>query len=457
MVEVPNSELRSLLAEARWSGSTLAREVNRLGDENRLRLGYERSSVSRWLCGTRPRDPVPVLIAEALGRKLGRTVTLAAIGFGDHDVEVIGLRDPVAELAGLAASGTDVVYRRDEMAVPAWTDASAALCAVTGDTGSGGRLLPQVGPAELAAVSSMITLSADANAALGAASVRPAVSRYLATPAADWLYASTGTAAQPAFYAAMARLTCLAGDLCMDDELHGAAQRYYRTALALAVRAGDPTSYAIGTQRLSGQARELGHRRAALRLAETAVAVPAVEPPQVRALLHSEHAVAHAANGDREQTSDQFAVAEKHLRRDPGTPVAVGGYHYGHHAYQQAMAHALLGDPAEAIQLLSVSVQRRPLTERPTRAMTLARMAELHLDCGHIDWAIESWHRFLDEYPAIDCGRARHALDDLRARLQPYGASPRARGLLHRASLLRSRGGPQRQPSGIPAERRPAR
>lgn len=52
--------------------------------------------------------------------------------------------------------------------------------------------------------------------------------------------------------------------MCFDDEQHGLAQRYYRTALSLAVQAGDPVAYAITLRAMSVQARSLGHHQHAV-------------------------------------------------------------------------------------------------------------------------------------------------------------------------------------------------
>src|SRR2546430_2707751 len=70
----PNQALRRLLDQAGWSGARLAREVNSLGAEQGTALHYDRTSVAHWLAGSRPRPPVPSLVAEALSRRLGSPV-----------------------------------------------------------------------------------------------------------------------------------------------------------------------------------------------------------------------------------------------------------------------------------------------------------------------------------------------------------------------------------------------
>ncbi|MER5353392.1 hypothetical protein ABT093_24035 [Kitasatospora sp. NPDC002551] len=70
----PNHRLRALLDEAALSGEGLARAVNRAGVECGLVLRYDRTSVSHWLAGSLPMEPVPGLLCEVLSRWLGRPV-----------------------------------------------------------------------------------------------------------------------------------------------------------------------------------------------------------------------------------------------------------------------------------------------------------------------------------------------------------------------------------------------
>ncbi|WP_405491176.1 hypothetical protein [Streptomyces sp. NBC_00096] len=77
-----NPLLAGLLAEAGWNGAELARGVNALGTLHGLTLRYDRTAVAHWLSGTRPRGPVPQLIAAALTDRCGRLVTVEEAGFG---------------------------------------------------------------------------------------------------------------------------------------------------------------------------------------------------------------------------------------------------------------------------------------------------------------------------------------------------------------------------------------
>lgn len=79
----PNERLQQLIQEASCSNAGLARRVNLCGAEHGLDLRYDKTSVARWLRGQQPRGQAPAVIAEALGRKLGRSVSVEEIGMAD--------------------------------------------------------------------------------------------------------------------------------------------------------------------------------------------------------------------------------------------------------------------------------------------------------------------------------------------------------------------------------------
>src|SRR5947209_9699675 len=128
----PNRRLADLIAEAGCSNAGLARRVNLAGAELGLDLRYDKTSVARWLRGQQPRATTPALIAEALGRKLGRPVTVEEIGMVDE-------RDGSSSLAlGLAADTTEAIavaaglWRADAAGREQLRAASFAVAAMVG-------------------------------------------------------------------------------------------------------------------------------------------------------------------------------------------------------------------------------------------------------------------------------------------------------------------------------------
>ncbi|MEV0386857.1 hypothetical protein [Nonomuraea sp. NPDC050643] len=128
----------------------------------------------------------------------------------------------------------------------------------------------------------------------------------------------------------------------------------------------------------------------------------------------------------------EFAISST---KDQAAPL-IGVYDHAALASEEAEVRYLLGDIPGAISALHTSLRHRPTTERRSRAILLARLAELQLRAGRLDQAITTWHHFLDEFPALSCGRAITALKTMRACLRPYARSPAAASVLHHAATL---------------------
>ncbi|HET6710652.1 hypothetical protein [Amycolatopsis sp.] len=434
----PNDRLRVLLDEARWTGGELARAVNAVAAESGLDLNYRRASAAQWLSGGCPRPPVPELIAEALSRELNRAVTPSDAGFGTDcpSGDEGGLVVP--EQLGRLAESTSrrnvlrySAYRLALLTVPVLPESAAGLPPVKRPAGT-------IGQAEIEAAGTALRLFSATDCALGAGAARVALADYLANTVSPWLRAGGVTPdAHRELQSVAAELAYLCGFMCFDDELHGPAQRYFRAALRLAAEAGDGLRYAMVLRVMSVQARALGHRQHAWRLAETAMSsAPAETPQQAKAFLLGQVAVAAASVGDRERATTALAAAERALARAAGTSSVIGAYHYGSLAYQRAATNAGLGDKTGAVKALRESIRLRPLGEYRSLAITQARLAELSLDGGRIDDAVAAWNRFLDIYPTVRSGRTRSALRTLQARTRSHQRISAVKKLSARASAL---------------------
>ncbi|AGM07231.1 hypothetical protein [Amycolatopsis keratiniphila] len=436
----PNHLLRNLLAESGWTGQKLADHTNRLGAEAGLRLRYDRTGVAHWLSGTRPRPPVPELVAEAFTRRLGRRVTAAATGLvrgGGATAPPWWRTDVAAELTNLCRDGaasrrtlSGCVYSLAALSVPGWAELASVAGAVRPAENAG-----KVERAELDAAKAMLELFSTADLTFGGGHVRPALARYLRTTIAPWLRMEAAPAVRTDMFITAAQLCYLCGFLCFDDELHGAAQRYYLVAGRLSHAAGDALHYAISLRALSVQARMLGHRAAAVDLATTAArALPGDAPALTRAFLVGQVAAAEAAADDQRNAVTHLRAAETYLDQARDTSSPVGTYHPAALSHHHAAVRACLGERPAAVSALTRSLRHRPASERRARAITLARLAELHLDAGEVDRACQAWDQFLDDYPHLRSQRADTALVTLRARLRPHAAYPPARSVTHKAA-----------------------
>lgn len=245
----PNERLQSLIQEASCSNAGLARRVNLCGAEHGLDLRYDKTSVARWLRGQQPRGQAPAVIAEALGRKLGRGVTVDEIGMADGKNLTSGVGLQFAPtLSGALEQVCELwrsdVSRRDFLGGA--TVAASALVEPSRDwlitppdpvvARAGG---PRVGPADVAAIRATTEMLVDLDHRFGSGHVRPVVVHYLNSVVSGLLSGGYREETGRQLFAAVARLTELAGYMAVDTGQPGLAQRYYIQALRLAQAADD--------------------------------------------------------------------------------------------------------------------------------------------------------------------------------------------------------------------------
>lgn len=441
VAEGPDEGLRALLAEARWSGQSLARAVNAVGAEAGLTLQYGRSSVAQWLSGARPRSPVPALIVEALTRRLGRPITPAdtsyALPADDGRWWEESPVGPVTSFGAIRGNGDDEtrfrVYSLAALAVPEWAEtpprpAPPQRASVESSV--------RVGGGDVDAASRMLRLLLAIDADHGASTTRSVLAEYLVGTIDPWLRAATTSEVRRDLFSVAAQLAYLYAFLCVDDQLNGLGQRYYTAALRLSVEAEDPFGYAIALRGMSLQAHTLGHHARARDLAEAGCRAGTTAPASTRAFLYGQRALACAADGDRRNAMAHLLTAERYFDRATSSALVVGVHHHASMEHQKAAVLDHLGDWRNAIDALQRSIRHRPAAERRSRAVTLARLAELQFRHGQLEQAMRSWHLFLDDYPAMRSCRVSAALASMRTQLRPYGSRPAAGALLHRAAAL---------------------
>jgi tetratricopeptide (TPR) repeat protein len=444
--QTPNSRLRVLIAEARWTGHALAEAVNVVGGEAGVPLRYDRSSVAHWLTGTRPPAHVRAFVAEALSRRLDRSVSVPDTGL-DETAAASAAKppalpspppDPAARLIALADAGR---IRRPSLRGLAYDLAanrmpSFAALAAEPAARSGGSEAVSVGPDQVEEAQLMLSVFCDADTAFGGGGARRAVCAYLAHNVTPWLRARVRPRVRRQVLSVASKLSYLAGYMCFDGQMGGAAQSYYRIAAELSAEAAEPSGYATALRGMSLQAHVLGHHAEALQLAETAATAGRSVPAAHAAFLAGQVAMAAAATGGRQTALTHLDAAERFLCRADGPDEQIGSYHESALAYQRAEVLVSLGDLEGAVRALAAALRLRPAGERRARALIEARLAELHLRLGRLDQACAVWGRFCDDYPHLNSARADSALRLLRAQLRPYARNGAAHVLLDRAAEL---------------------
>ncbi|WP_050514178.1 hypothetical protein [Streptomyces peucetius] len=443
----PNQRLAALLAETGWTAATLARAVNALGRAQGRELHYTRASVGHWLRGSRPPAPVPDLVAEALGRRLGHPLTAEETGLTALPPHQAALPpvpetapDPLQHLLLLTRSDTDPTrritlhqppYIPARGPVPHWRPQAPSLPPAS-------RRGRPATPADAVTLKAALRATAYTAVAHGGAHARTALAAYLADDAGPLLTRPATRPVRQELLLHTAQLTCLLGAMSDDSGHHHLAQRYYTTALGLARQAGHRPTFAITLRSLSLQALRLGHSRHAHELAGAAVeAAGKNADPAVLAYVLIQHARTTAHQRSRRQALALMKQAQRHHDRAvPGTPDPFTSYSRAGLDYQRAEVFSALGRPAEALDALDSSVRHRSPEGRAPGALTHHRAAELHARLGHLDAACTHWQHFLTLYPHLHSTRADQALTVLCQTLRPHSRHHEARAVLEHAQAL---------------------
>ncbi|MYX97414.1 hypothetical protein GT045_21995 [Streptomyces sp. SID486] len=445
-----NAALRGLLSEAGMSAAELARNVNRLAAGEGLTLRYDRTTVAHWLSGSRPRDPVPQLVAEVLTRGIGRLVSVAETGLAGARSPASGdgpdenRADPLLRLVTLARADVDPV-RRARLArlvfrqhgVPG-TDIRDML-----ETPGPGSLRAGIGGPDVQRVRFVTSQFAVGWPRYGGGHARAALASYLGDDIGRLLVQPAPSAERRALLSAAAQLVHILGDMSADAGHQGLAQRYYLIALDVAAGAGDSRTRAITLRAMSVQAVRLSALRYAADLADAAVTSATGQSGDLQAFVLAQRAYVRAVAGERRSAYRDLDDAESHLgssavRDDPFLRYPRAGF-----AYRKGHALHVLGDTEPALDALRYAAGRRPLHEHRTRALSQARLTLVLLERGRVEEACDTGRLFGEEHRFLRSHRSSLMLREIRARLTPYRRVPEAADLLQRlAALTRTTPGP---------------
>ncbi|ANW17475.1 hypothetical protein [Streptomyces clavuligerus] len=468
MPPTPNARLRLLLETADWSAAQLARAVRQVAAEHGSPMACDRSSVSRWLAGVRPRPPAPAYLLEALSRRLDRPVSAEQAGLTRAPDRMPPLSwdtaplrtltqltqaelDPARRTLLASALFSPLAFAVPELLPPRRSAArDTAPAAPPGPAGAVGAVSPasptgpagraegasRAGAADAARMDAMAEIFATAAERLGGGPVRAPLAAYLAHDVTARLHAPSPQTTHRRLLSKAAQLTLLLGRICADGGDDAVAQHYQLVAARLAADARDHATLAIALRTMATHAHDLGHSGpAVLHLAERACDHARHAPPVVQAYAQAHLAVLQARD-DRRAALCSLERAER-LHLDGGSaPGPFTAYSLGALHYQRAQTLCALGDRPGTVRALTASLRARTPGERHARVLTHARLAEAQLGLGHLDAALPHWGAFLDAYPSLDSVRAARRLGAMRRQLRPHRRYPPAAGLLARADGL---------------------
>lgn len=434
----PNERLGGLIQEASCSNAGLARRVNTVGAEHGLDLRYDKTSVARWLRGQQPRGRTPSVIAEALGRKLGRAVSVEEIGMAGGGVSVSGAGLHFASELSVAVEAACELWRGDvgqrdfpgsrSVAASALVEPSRDWLIGVPDewvTRTGG---PRVGPGDVAAVTATTAALSDLDHRFGAGHVRPVVVHYLNSVVSGLLNGSYRESVGRDLFGAAARLTELAGYMAVDTGQPGLAQRYYVQALRLSQAAGDRAygGYVLAAS-MSHLVAELGSPREIAQLARAAQeGTKGQVTPRTSAMFHAAEARGHALLGDSRECQLAAARALSALERaesatDSGDdPSWIGHFDAAYLADELAHCHRDLAQPAAAARRAREALAEHPERRTRRRAIDMLLLAEAHLQQRELDQACGTATEAARLLSGLRSRRGQEYLDSFSVRLGPF-------------------------------------
>ncbi|MEU6243045.1 transcriptional regulator [Streptomyces sp. SID4985] len=432
----PNERLQALIQEAGCSNAGLARRVNMCGAEHGLDLRYDKTSVARWLRGQQPRGRAPAVIAEALGRKLGRTVTIDEIGManGKNLASGVGLQFSPTVLGAIeqvCELWRSDVGRRDflsgsSVAASALVEPSRDWLISAPDAAVARQAGPRVGRSDVAAVRSMTEALVGLDHTYGSGHVRPVVVHYLNSVVSGLLAGSYREAVGRELFSAVARLTELAGYMAVDTGQPGLAQRYYIQSLRLAQAAGDRGygGYVLAAS-MSHLAAQLGNPREIAQLARAAQeGARGRVTPRAESMFHAAEARGHALLGDGRSadTASGRAIAalERAEAADGDDPAWIAHFDQAYLADELAHCHRDLGRPEVSARYAEQSLAGHPESRARRRAIGYVLLATAQVQRREIEQACQTGMRAVELLETLRSDRGAEYLTDLQQRLEPF-------------------------------------
>jgi hypothetical protein len=431
-----NAQLAAVIAAANWSHSQVAAAFVRVARETGAEelYGVGRSHVSHWVAGSRPSGRAPLVLCEALTRRLGRPLSPVELGLSESPpVPAVADwgADALAELSDLGKVDTDVdrrlllsraVYSVAALALPAggWWPEQAAR---GGTRGIGGV---RVGRGDVEAVREMVSAFSRIDQRHGGGHARTAVAQFLTGDVGSRLqgaFADDGVRRD--MFSAASELAYLCGWMAFDNAEHTVAQHYFTVAVKLAAEADDPPMAGHVLRAMAHQAVDLGHARQGLRLAEAAMdgSRYASACPRERALFGVVHARSLAASGDRRGAAAALVRAEDDLAAaEPGDvePGRVFFFAEASLAHETACTLRDSGDLRGAVRAFRRSVRTRKASAfTRTHAVTLGYLGDVQARQGSIEEACATWSVALSAMDGVRSGRTRQVAAGMRSVLSP--------------------------------------
>lgn len=432
----PNDELAALMVEAGCSRSALARDIRALAAARGMStIRCDHVDVGRWLKGMLPRGDKPTLIAEALGRRLGRALTLADVGLGTGSGRPLTLALSFSEsrLAVLRSSRTlwNEDLKRSEFlrqgvvtAGMLTTPMARWLLAPPADPPyMTGRSL-RVGVDDVEAVRATVHMFERLDHRFGGGHARTSAVQYLTDAVVPLLHGTYSDATGRQLFAVAAQFTYKTGAMAYDVGLHGLARRYFVQALSLAHVSGDRPLGGKVLALMSHQANFLGEYQEAVDFARAArhgAGTTATRTTQ--AMYAAMEARALASIGDkraclRMMRDAESSFARRHSEDDPDWI-----RYFDAAELQDELAHCFtaLRSPKEAERHANLSLADDSTAHPRSRTFCRISLATSYLDSKDIAHACETATAAIETAGRIKSARVRQYIRNFDRRLDGFG------------------------------------
>ncbi|MFI0776289.1 sporulation protein [Streptomyces sp. NPDC021212] len=443
MTRSPNTSLASLITASGASRKAIAHRVNQLAAAAGRPTSYTHTSVVNWIDGMIPRHPVPALLAQTLGERLGRAVDITEIGMAAPSRDDAGglelPRDP-ADAAQRAADFWRDMHRRSfigrAFAVSAFTVPVTRWLiqpAVAAPARGGGR---RVGQQELTELWEQAEQARQWDARYGGGNWRTGqVVDCLTTRAAPLL---SGRASKQriadGLYSAAAELSRLAGWTAFDAGEHAIAQEHFVQALSLARAGGNAElgAYVLATMALQTMRR--GYPNEAIDMAQGAYErARDAAHPRVLAFARLIEARAHAQVGDERAAARALSGCERLLDAacevEPPTYIAYFGP-----ARMASDAVEIYRDLRKPHVAAGWDAQcTMPAGHTRAVGLRLSVTATAHLQARDLEQGLAVGRRAVDILAGVASARAREYVEDIHTALAPWAREPQVQAWQSRA------------------------
>lgn len=289
---------------------------------------------------------------------------------------------------------------------------------------------PRVGESDVAAVKAMTQALVDLDHQYGSGHVRPVVVHYLNSVVSGLLAGSYREAVGRELFAAVARLTELAGYMAIDTGQPGLAQRYYIQALRLAQAAGDRAygGYVLAAS-MSHLAAQLGNPREIAQLARAAQeGARGRVTPRAEAMFYAAEARGHALMGDARSAHAASGRAVSALESaDPSSgddPTWIAHFDEAYLADELAHCHRDLGQAEAAAQRAEECLSALPESRARRRAIGYVLLATAQVQQREVEQAVHTGLKAVELLETLRSNRGAEYLEDFQQRLEPFRDEP---------------------------------